>query len=214
MSSSRRRLASRLSKLALAASIVVCCSPAVEAQQFEHTGRLCASAAAMVTLAGALAPGGYLDKSSDAAVKLGVHRDGNNLRIQNRALGIDLSPALAFEPTPQACAIAPNAEKLDDTGLIPLAYVASFAQVERYRVAHPPADGADLTNGGTSTMMAAYGPYVLIMPWNKPDVPMVSLSCKGGEYYRVDPRTNAVLPFDGCVEGHNRVLPSLSQLPP
>ncbi|HTA38718.1 MAG TPA: hypothetical protein VK760_06560, partial [Candidatus Acidoferrales bacterium] len=202
MSSSRRRHASRLSILALAAPIVFCGATIGAAQHFEQSGRLCAPAVEMSALAGALAAGGYLEKPGAAVATLTVREDGGRLRIQNVALGIDLSAP--FQPENEACATSAKAERLEAAGAIPMAYLRSFVQVVRYRVAHPPTNGADLMDAGTSTMMAAYGPYVLIVPWNKPDVPMVSLSCKGGEYYRVDPRTGAVLPFDGCVEGHTR----------
>ncbi len=41
----------------------------------------------------------------------------------------------------------------------------------------------------------------------------VLLSCAGIEYYRVRTSSGEVLPFDGCIEGHKRVLPRLGQLP-
>jgi hypothetical protein len=212
MSSSRRRLASRLSVLALAASILFCRVPVRAAQHFEQSGRLCASAVEMSALSGALAAAGYLDMPAGAAVT--VHQDADRLRIQNAALGIDLSSAFALEPKSEACVISSNAQRLATTGSILVGYVASFAQVVRYRAANPPAaGGADIVDAGTSTIMAGFGPYVLVMFWTPTASPPATLSCLGLEYYRVDPRTNAVLPFDGCVEGHNRVLPGLNQLP-
>jgi hypothetical protein len=68
MSSLRRRPASRLSAFALAASTVfLCLAPANAAQPFEQKGRLCAPAAEMSVLSGALAAGGYLDQTLASA---------------------------------------------------------------------------------------------------------------------------------------------------
>jgi hypothetical protein len=213
MSSLRRRPASRLSALGLTASIVFCLAPAHAAQPLEQKGRLCAPAAEMSVLSGALAAGGYLDKPGAADAFVAVRRDRDDLRLESPALGIDVTASFAAGAQSEACKIFPKDQTLAWAGAIPMTYVASFAQVLRYRTAHPPIDGANLTKIETLASMAAYGPYVLISLWTLPPGPMVTLSCSGGEYYRVDPGTNGVLPFDGCVEGHKRVLPGLSQLP-
>jgi hypothetical protein len=169
----------------------------------------------MSALSRALGAAGYLDKPAGADATVTVYQDEDRLHIQNAALGIDLSSAFASKPKSEACAISSNEQRLATVGTVPVSYVASFAQVIRYRAANPPAEGgADTADTGTSTTMAEYGPYVLVMFWTPPASPPVTLSCLGLAYYRVDPRTNVVLPFDGCVEGHNRVLPGLSQLPP
>lgn len=215
MSSSRRRPASRLSVFALAASTVfLCLAPANAAQPFEQKGRLCAPAAEMSVLSGALAAGGYLDRpTQDASVA--VRRYRGDLRLHNAALGIDVTASLSGGAQSDACKIFPKDQTLASAGAIPITYVASFARVLRYRTVHPPIDGANLTEVRTLASMAAYGPYVLISLWTLPPPgPIMTLSCSGGEYYRVDSGTNGVLPFDGCVEGHKRVLPGLSQLPP
>jgi hypothetical protein len=211
MSSSKALRGNRL--LAVAGSILLCTPAARAAQTLHQQGRLCAPAVEMSAISNALAASGNLDAPA-AGAYVTVRRDGDQLTLQNVRLGIDRTAALAVESSHWACATASQDERLAPTGRIPLVYAVSFAQTERYRIEYPPVGGADLSDRGTSTMMAAYGPYVLIMFWNKPDEPMVLLSCKGLEYYRVDPRTHAVLPFDGCVEAHDRVLPGLNQLPP
>lgn len=211
MSSSKRRLASGLTLLAIVASIGIA-APGRAGQSEEQRGRLCAAAVEMSVLSDALSGAGYLGKAADADAALAVRQDGDRLRIQNQALGVDLSPAYLPDSKNEACKLPLNSEKLAAIATIPMAYVASFAQVMRYRIAHLPLDGADLTQRSTYAIMATYGPYVLVMLWTPG--PVGTLGCEGLEYYRRDPRTNQVLPFDGCVEGHRRTLSGLKQLPP
>jgi hypothetical protein len=158
-----------------------------------------------------LALGAYLKKAAaDGSVT--VHRDEGDLRVQNASLGIDVRVSYTDEPQPVACRSFPLDETLASIGAVPLTYIASFDQAVRYRVVHPPSGSYHLTKN-TSASIRAYGPYIVVSLWT-PVLPPGSLGCLGSEYYRINPLTKAVQPFDGCVEGHNRVLPGLSQLPP
>jgi hypothetical protein len=210
MSFSKRQRASSL--LALAGWLFLCGTAAPPAPSFEQQGRMCVAATEMSALAGTLAAGDYLEHAG-AGTAVSVRRDGDRLWLHNTTLGIDRTVPFAGASTGGACSTSPQEERLATPGTIPLAYLASFAQVLRYRSVHAPAGGADVMKGVTSTILATYGPYVLVMFWTPPQGLPVSLNCLGLEYYRVDPRANAVLPFDGCVEGHERTLPSLRQLP-
>jgi hypothetical protein len=209
MSTSRRRLASVFSLLALSASTVLCVAPVRAAQPFEDRDRICASAAEMSALS--LALGAYFGKVDAPGASVSVRRTGDDLRVRNAALGIDVTVSSADNPELNLCSV-PADERLATVGAIPLSYAASFSEAVRYRASHPP-DGGYGISKKTSASMFGYGPYVIIALYT-PVLPPETLGCLGEETYRVDPRTGGVLPFDGCVEGHKRVLPGLQQLPP
>jgi hypothetical protein len=87
--------------------VFLCLAPAKAAQPFEQKGRLCAPVAEMSVLSGALAAGGYLDRpAQDASVA--VRRYRGDLRLQNAALGIDVTASFSSGAQSDACKIFPK----------------------------------------------------------------------------------------------------------
>lgn len=123
-------------------------------------------------------------------------------------------------PNSAACVTAPARETLAaHNNTISAPYIAAFNLVQSYRAAHLwPLGPANLNSPSTGVILENYGQrYVIVMLVDnsvKQDAEGKRiLGCSGSEYYRVDKTTLVVSPFDGCVEGHQHVLPSFSQLP-
>lgn len=96
-------------------------------------------------------------------------------------------------------------------------YIGPFWDVVAFRKTHSSATAVDANPNRVDVTLAKYGRFVLVMLADNYPLRdargLFILGCDGVEYYRVDPASGEVLPFDGCVESHKRVLPALSQLP-
>ncbi len=153
---------------------------------------------------------------NDATINVTVA--GDRYQLNNPSPPLKRSVAMTVAPTARSCAIFPAEETIQKTGSTNAAYIASFEAVMKYRRDHSwPSGGVNPNPSLVDVMSARYGQYVLTMLSDnyshEDSAGRAQLGCAGGEYYRVDLREGAVLPFDGCIEGHTRVLPRLSQLP-
>ena len=90
----------------------------------------------MSVLSGALAAGGYLDRpTQDASVA--VRRYRGDLRLQNAALGIDVTASFSSGAQSDACKYIPEDQTLASAGAIPITYVASL-RTGSYGIERPP----------------------------------------------------------------------------
>ena len=96
-------------------------------------------------------------------------------------------------------------------------YIEPFFAVLSFKKAYKSATGVDNDPRRVDVHFAKYGRFILVILADnyahRDNRGSLVLGCEGVEYYRVDPASGEVLPFDGCVEPHKRVLPALSQLP-
>jgi len=103
---------------------------------------------------------------------------------------------------------------LATTGPSPTAFAASLRAVRAFIAkAHP---GTPLNVGVPGTEVHVYldGSAYVIVAFSRASANTGTLGCSNESSYRVTRATGHVLQFDGCVEAHHRVLPTLSQLPP
>jgi len=111
--------------------------------------------------------------------------------------------------------VRPGTSVLLPSGTLPGANVAALAAALAYRRSFAwPLGAAHLDQGGTSVYLQTRGRYLFVSIIDNPSQTH-QLGCSGDEYYRVDSQSFAVLPFDGCVEGHahSTALPGVMQLP-
>ncbi len=118
--------------------------------------------------------------------------------------------------SPATCSVVrPGTSVLLASGTLPGANVAALAAVLAYRHSFAwPFGAAHLDQRGTSLYLQTRGRYLFVSIIDKPSQAN-QLGCSGEEYYRVDAQSFAVLPFDGCIEGHapSTALPGVMQLP-
>lgn len=117
-----------------------------------------------------------------------------------------------------SCAIFPPEERTRNLRDVKKKYITAFRAVISYRNTHPwPLQGVGVDPQRVNVMLAEYGRFVLVTLGNNYPLRDASghaaLGCAGVEYYRYDPSSTSLLPFDGCVESHQRFLPRLSSLP-
>lgn len=184
------------------------------------SGRLCAGASVIAAAAEALKLDG-VGKSelmrSGATAKVSTSAKGVMARVDSRSAMANGSVTL---PNSAACLTDPQNQTLaGHNDELPARFLGAFQLVEAYRSLHPwPLGSADVQSASTGVIMEDYDHrYIIVMlSDNSPKYDAQGqrvLGCSGEEYYRIDPASTTVLPFDGCVEGHQRVLPSFSQLP-
>lgn len=165
-----------------------------------YSGRVCVPMPAMQAFQRAFA--------SDPALLRGLIAGDAKIAVAERT------------PAPSSCAIVPSKEKIASVGSIQAAYVAAFGIVQSYRKSHVwPLGPVSLDPPRVDIVVMHYRQYVIVTLGNRfprrdaKGTPLL-LSCQGVEYYRVDLRQGAALPFDGCIEGHTPgLLPRLTQLP-
>lgn len=91
-----------------------------------------------------------------------------------------------------------------------LAAALSYRETATWPGAHP----AHPDQPGTSLYVESRGPYQYVKFYDDPNLVRGWDSCAGQEFYRVDPRTYAVLPYNGCLVGGNALgLPQINELP-
>lgn len=126
------------------------------------------------------------------------------------------SKALPIAPE-NACRTFPANQRVLDAAKVDAGYIEPFFDVMNYRQYYPSATPVNHNPGNVNVVFAKYGRFILViladnyLHRDRSGRPV--LGCDGLEYYRVDGARHDVLPFDGCVESHKRVLPALSQLP-
>lgn len=187
----------------------------------EFSGRLCVPMPEMQAFREAFKADTELLRKmvvDNATINVVSTRDGYQLSSQNPAL----RRTVLAEATPAAssCVTSPTEERIKTIGSIKAAYIASFDVVTSYRQNHQPWPlGAINSDPSRVDVVAApYGQYVIVSLADNYSHRAADgnaiLGCEGVEYYRVDLRQGSAVPFDGCVEGHQRgLLPALSQLP-
>ncbi|HTD33290.1 MAG TPA: hypothetical protein VK665_06500, partial [Candidatus Elarobacter sp.] len=75
------------------------------------------------------------------------------------------------------------------------------------KAAHP-------DQAGSTVYVEARGAYVYVKFYDDPSLAGGLDGCAGEEFYRVDPRTYHVLPYNGCLVGGNSLhLPRIDELP-
>lgn len=184
-----------------------------------QSGRLCVPMPEMLAFQRAFeTDAGALRRLAEDDATIDVTVAGDRYRLSSQRPPLDRSVAMNAVPAARSCAIFPAEETIQKTGSTRAAYVASFEAVMTYRKDHSwPSVGVNDDPSRVDVMSARYGQYLLTMLVDsyshKDSAGRAELGCVGVEYYRVDLRQGVVLPFDGCIEGHTRVLPGLSQLP-
>ncbi|HTA38336.1 MAG TPA: hypothetical protein VK760_04645 [Candidatus Acidoferrales bacterium] len=178
---------------------------------------MCIPTAEMLSLEAAIGKS-QLESLENAGASLDASVKGSEgFLFQNKALGIALTVPRYTPPTrTRYC----QPEGMFDQVLsISAAYIVSFADTLRFRESFKwPIQGANLSAATSTTVLIAYGKYVLVLlsddAIRKDASGNVLFDCGGSESYRVNPATGQVLAYNGCVEfGGVRALPRLSQLP-
>jgi hypothetical protein len=181
-----------------------------------YSDRLCAAMPEMLAFASAFkgnAP--RLQELSENGTVLSVTKSSAGFKVTSDSAAWDVSSGAIAAAS---CAIFPTGQTLEDTGSISASYVLAFAKVQSYRRNHSwPIPGANATPYNVDVVMARSNEYVTVSVGDnvahRDASGRILFTCEGIEYYRVTISTGLVLPYDGCVEGHSRVLPRLSQLP-
>lgn len=187
----------------------------------EFSGRLCVTMPEMQAFQEAFkADAELLRKMAADNATINVVSTGDRYRLSSR--NPVLSRTLLAKATPAAspCAASPAEETIKTIGSINAAYIASFDVVTSYRQNHQPWPLGAINSDPSRVDVVGvrYGQYVIISladSYSHRDAAgNATLGCGGVEYYRIDLRQAIALPFDGCIEGHQRgLLPALSQLP-
>jgi hypothetical protein len=210
----RKKLSGRVptlvSALVLAGAIVGIPTPAAASS---YTARLCVAMPEMLAFGSAFGGNAAgLQKLSENGSVLNIARTSAGFRLTSSGTDVgDVAVSGATAAT--SCRIFPTDQKLWPTGTISASYIAAFAKVMAYRRGHSwPSQGANATPSNVDIIMAAYNGYVTVSLADnfvhRDSSGRALLGCDGGEDYRVTLSTGLVLPFDGCAEGHSRVLPS------
>ena len=144
-----------------------------------------------------------------------LQRSGSTLHVSAGA-GRKATISIA-NSSDEVCSIrAAGADLLSAASAIPGANIAALDAVLAYRAGHPwPLAAAPVDEQSTSVHLQTRGRYLFVMLSSSLKNKPPGLGCGQVEYYRVDPSTFEVRPFDGCVEAHERAagLPRIGQLP-
>jgi len=193
------------------------CDQAEAAQIGPLNYGLCGSATDMTAISRALLPEHSLAAYKElAATPIRLQRSGQEVQVST-----DTLPPMVVAPpssSSDVCKINPaGTVMLASVSTIPGVDFAALDSVLEFRRLHPWTLGAaPIDRPSTSINLQTRGRclFVLITGSLKGSPPL-SLGCGASEYYRVDPTTFDVRPFDGCVEGHRHVegLPGIGGLP-
>lgn len=132
---------------------------------------------------------------------------------QDLAQSVVMIPPMPGFGGPQPCNVAAPAEKVVDVrsgGQIPGTSLAALAAVLDHRRGHAwPLGAAHPDQWESEIRLSVRGSYdyvaILDLPQN------AAATCRGQEYYRVDPQSFGVRPYDGCTTNHSAV-PGLSSI--
>ncbi|HEY0384187.1 MAG TPA: hypothetical protein VGC72_18505 [Candidatus Elarobacter sp.] len=192
------------------------CAPSAAASLEPVTYEVCGGAAQLVAVAGALVP--PKSRRSEAALRplmsSDVHISGSGGNFLVEGAGARQVVSVPPGVGPKACSVTGDDTKKVQSGdgISGISLIALQAAVE-YRSLHPwPLGAANTDDPNASANVQIRGRYAFVFLSN---FTPHELGCAGVEYYRVDPATLDVRPFDGCIEGHRPRpdLPGLRQLP-
>jgi hypothetical protein len=211
-----------LSSPLLALALMIPAAPSAASSGFDTslvTNRICAGAPELSAASSALRQNGISTANLAGTSKSIILLHSNGKITVGLNDGTSLSYAGTVPaPTVLACVAATSSERLSaHNNQIPIEYIAAFTAVEAFRQNHVwPLGAANLDDPSTGAIVESYTPRYYIVIFADSSARQAgneNLGCAGIEYYRVDAQTLVVSPYDGCVEGHQHLLPAFSALP-
>lgn len=216
MTTMKPLIVTALSIGALCAISLVPAGPATAETPAGFSNRLCVPMPEMLAFIGAFHESALHDMAQ-ADSSITVTPSGQYYLLKNGSgtiVRIEKPPSISV----QSCRIFPDSETLKTTGSIEAAQIDAFGDVTRYRKSYTwPLGAVDANPDQVDVAVARHGRYIIVSLadhyLHKGANGAAIFGCAGVEYYRVQTSSGEVLPFDGCVESHTKVLPRLSQLP-
>ena len=205
-----------LAAIAINALIGAACVPIAAAPIGVLDYGVCGSSLDLIRIANAAVP----ERSTSAYRAL----SSGTIRLDRRAqalrvLSVDGNQATIPTPleAPRTCTtLPPNTQALSTLSNLRGANIAAFDAVTVYRATHPwPLIAAAIDDPGTSVDLQTRGRFLFVILTGPRPARPTFVGCGAVEFYRVDPSTFEVRPFDGCIELHRHVdgLPGIGALP-
>lgn len=122
----------------------------------------------------------------------------------------------AVAPGTNVClSYAPGTVLLSNSSSVSGITISAIAAALALRATRPwPGKPAHPEQNGSTVYVESRGRYLYVKFYDDPGSAPVIDSCGGEEFYRVDPRTYEVLPYNGCLVGGNSLhLPHIDELP-
>jgi hypothetical protein len=190
--------------------------PANVANAGQAVPSLCGSAVDFAAISNALVTANSNETyESLAHTTLQLTQASQGIRVSSSSHADVLIPKLSVAAS--VCRNRATDAVLTNATTVPGLDIASFAAVTTFRKTNPwPLTPAPIEQASTAVQFRTIGRYLFVIVSAAPSAQSTfSLSCGAVEYYRVDPQTFDVRPFDGCVEAHKHApgLPGLGGLP-
>jgi hypothetical protein len=208
------RAASMIVSLVLSCGVSSVAAPEIPAV----SSTFCGSSATTSSIVQAIVPPlrsiKVLAALASTEVQLKISGDAFAVR-RGDASGVKIVPAVV--PTAPIClSYPPDAVLLETATHVSGAVFAAVSAASDYRakLAWPGSHPAHPMFPGTTVYVETRGRYQNVTFVDDPQLIRSWDSCFGQEYYRVDPATFSVLPYNGCLIGGSEIqLPRLNELP-